>query len=173
MNNNLRKTENAVQNKPTNSKLMHHSMILTAVISIVALIVAMLTNLYKDTISFWYDYICGIRGGAWLVFFIGIVIVSFKILKYHTDFFKITKPITPEKFSSTIFSILTITIILIVLAMTFLPEEKVRESGRGYSSSYEVIKRKQQKNFRFFVATFIMMSGLAVALVPIRRFIRK
>lgn len=173
MNNNLRKTENVVQNKPNGSKYMHHTMILTAIVSIIALIVAMLTHLYKDTISFWYDYICGIRGGAWLVFFIGIVILSFKTLKYHTDFFKITKPITPEKFSSTILSILTITIILIVLAMTFLPEEKASESERGPSLKYEVIKRKQKKNFRFFVATFIMMSGLAVASVPIRRFIRK
>jgi multisubunit Na+/H+ antiporter MnhB subunit len=173
MNDNGRKTENVQKNRTTHSKSIPFSMVLVAVVSIIAIIVALLTYLYKDTTSFWYDYICGIRGAGWLAFLVGTVILTFKILKHFTDFFDFKKIITPEKFSSNILCILTITIILIVLAMTFLPEEKSENLEPGSSSKYELIRKQQQKNFRFFVALFIMMAGLAVASVPVRRFMRK
>jgi hypothetical protein len=116
-------------------------------------------------------YKIGLYGVSVVLIVVGIVWAAMAAVHEYTDFFDTRRSIGPDAFMVQVISIAVCAIILIAVLVPRVKDTPPEELP-GDNEARIVIK-EQERNFKFMVSGFILLSAIAVGYFPTRRFLRK
>ncbi|MCE9613310.1 MAG: hypothetical protein K8T26_03485 [Lentisphaerae bacterium] len=128
------------------------------------------TRIPRPPEDFWAPYVAGFNRMSLLMLIFGFIWCVLSLAHEFSNFFDIERPMDSNEFMG---SLIAIVVLVVALLATVPGRVPITPRAQMSPESDQARTVEMDQNLRRLVAAGILLSGVALASVPLRRFLRR